>query len=102
MVGFGERGLNPARRQSFVITEALENTISSGRFLCRLDRASATISAARLALKWALIRRVAEMSRCLHTQGINHRDYYSVPFFTACVVHEQFADPVQEPAPIPD
>jgi len=28
LVGYGERGSNPAQRQSFVITEALEETVS--------------------------------------------------------------------------
>jgi len=36
LVGYGERGSNPARRQSFVITEALEETVSPGGFLRRL------------------------------------------------------------------
>ena len=32
LVGYGERGMNPTRRQSFVITDALENMISLADF----------------------------------------------------------------------
>lgn len=74
-VAFGERGSNPARRQSFIITDELAPTISLEDF-CRDWR---TVPPAPT-LKRALIRRVAEMARRMHGGGVNHRDFYICHF----------------------
>ena len=79
LVAYGERGLNPARRQSFVITEALENTESLEDF-CADWETSPPTSKSALRLKRALINRVATMARCMHMSGINHRDFYLCHF----------------------
>ena len=94
LVGYGERGLNPARRQSFVITEALESTISLEDF-CADWAKHPPRSGARLALKRALIRHIAEISRRLHSQGINHRDYYLCHFLLPAMFAQQ-ADSAQD------
>ena len=65
LVGYGERGMNPARRQSFVITDALENMIILADF-CAGWAANPPRSGAALALKRTLIRRAAEISGRLH------------------------------------
>ncbi len=70
-VAFGCRGRLPARRRSFLITEALENTISLEDF-CRSWRRRPPPPA----LKRALIAKVARMARQLHANGFNHRDFY--------------------------
>lgn len=75
IAAFGERGLNPARRESFIITEELSNTISLEDF-CR-DWGT---SPPPFALKRKLIEYLARVSRCLHRNGINHRDYYICHF----------------------
>ena len=74
-VAFGERGSNPARRHSFIITEELAPTVSLEDF-CRdwLQQPPAP------ALKHALIRRVAEMAGRMHGGGVNHRDFYICHF----------------------
>jgi heptose I phosphotransferase len=74
-VAFGERGSNPARRQSFIVTEELAPTISLEDF-CRDWRAVPPAPT----FKYALIRRVAEMARRMHGGGVNHRDFYICHF----------------------
>ena len=75
LAGFGEEGWNPARRRSFVITRELEDTVSLEDYCMDWD--------GRLpdpAVKWALIRRVAEMTARMHDHGMNHRDLYICHF----------------------
>lgn len=79
LVGYGERGGNPARKQSFVITEALEQTESLEDF-CAAWEQNPPQTAAGIRLKRELIRRIARVSRIMHSHGINHRDYYICHF----------------------
>lgn len=74
-VGFGQRGLNPARQHSFLITEELAPTLSLEDF-CR----DWTRVPPPLALKRALIHRVAGIVRDMHAAGLNHRDCYLCHF----------------------
>lgn len=75
LAGFGERGWDPARRQSFLITEEIENAISLEDF-CRdwSDRPPP------FQLRCALIDEVARIARSLHENGVNHRDFYICHF----------------------
>ncbi len=79
LVGYGERGSNPATRQSFVITEALEETESLEDF-CGAWEQDPPVTKAGIRLKRELITRIARISRLMHTHGINHRDYYICHF----------------------
>lgn len=74
-VAYGQRGCNPARQKSFIVTEDLVGTISLEDF-CRdwPERPPA------FRLKQALIEKLAWVSRQLHENGINHRDYYICHF----------------------
>ena len=74
-VAFGERGHNPARQHSFIITEELAPTISLEDY--SRDWPSQPPPAA---MKWALINRVAGMTAAMHAAGINHRDCYICHF----------------------
>ncbi len=74
-VAFGERGLNPARQQSFIITRELAPTISLEDYCRDWPACPPTWS-----WKQALIRRVAEMARAMHLGGVNHRDFYLCHF----------------------
>lgn len=74
-VAYGESGLSPATRQSFIVTEALPNTISLEDFC--LDWAK---QAPDPLLKRRLIQQLAQTSRTLHANGICHRDYYLCHF----------------------
>ena len=74
-VAFGQRGTNPATQHSFIITEELAPTISLEDY-CR----DWLINPPPMRFKHALIRRIAEMARCMHGGGINHRDFYICHF----------------------
>ena len=75
VVGFGKKGWNPANQHSFLISEALENTLSLEDF-CRAWPQSPP----PLTLKRALIKKVAQIARILHRAGVNHRDFYICHF----------------------
>ena len=66
---FCERGLNPATRQSAILTESLESKVT-------LEDFETTESD----LKRNLIAEVATMARKMHQAGINHRDFYLCHF----------------------
>jgi heptose I phosphotransferase len=75
VVGFGNRGRNPARRESFLITEELPDMISLEE-LCTGWPASPPPAR----LKWALLTKVAAIARVIHQNGLNHRDFYLCHF----------------------
>lgn len=75
LLAYGETGWNPARRKSFVVTAALENTISLEDYC-----ADWLVTPPVAKHKRLLIRRVAQMTRQLHRHGINHRDLYICHF----------------------
>ena len=74
-VAFGQKGTNPVKRTSFIITEDLSPTISLEDY-CR-NWAS---NPPNVSIKRMLIERVAEMVRKMHSIGINHRDCYICHF----------------------
>ena len=74
-VAFGERGYNPARQLSFLITEDLANTISLEDY-CK----NWHIQKPSIREKRNIIRKIAHISKSLHENGINHRDYYLCHF----------------------
>jgi heptose I phosphotransferase len=73
--GFGQRGWNPARRESFLITEELAGMVSL-EDLCR-DWPRQPPEAG---FKRALLAEVARITRVLHENGVNHRDFYLCHF----------------------
>lgn len=73
--GYGVRGINPARRQSFLITQALTNTTSLEDVCRDWKKRPPTFS-----FKLFLIKEVARIARTLHNNGINHRDFYICHF----------------------
>jgi heptose I phosphotransferase len=74
-VAFGRRGDNPARQQSFIVTEELAPSVSledyAGDWVQRPPE---------VLFKRALIGRVAETARRMHAGGVNHRDFYLCHF----------------------
>lgn|SRR5690554_466247 len=74
-VAFAERGSNPARQHSFIITEELAPTISLEDYCMDWPR-----QAPAFGLKRALLERVAEMTGRMHRAGVNHRDCYICHF----------------------
>ena len=79
LVGYGSRGLNPAKKQSFVITEELVNTQSLEDF-CQSWSSSHPPGGEILQVKRRLIERLAWVAKTLHENGVNHRDFYLVHF----------------------
>ena len=74
-VAFGQKGWNPVKRTSFIITEDLSPAISLEDY-CR-DWKQIRPS---FEIKAMLIERVATMVRQMHECGINHRDCYICHF----------------------
>ncbi|MFO7885369.1 MAG: lipopolysaccharide core heptose(I) kinase RfaP [Desulfobacteraceae bacterium] len=75
LVGYGQKGWNPAYRKSFVITEELQNIISLEDYCMDWDKISPD-----KAIKRAIITKVAEIARTIHKNGINHKDLYICHF----------------------
>lgn len=71
IAGYGRRGVNPARQESFLVTDELCDTVSLEELgeAWRLDPGP-------LRFKWAMIRRVGEIAKAMHDAGVNHRDFY--------------------------
>lgn len=86
IAGFGERGFNPAGRQSFLLTDELVGTISLEDY-CRCW--PKVQPAPRL--KRSIIAKVALMTRRLHENGVNHRDLYICHFLMKQVSAKQDA-----------
>jgi len=71
VVGFGKSGINPATKRSFLLTSALENTISLEDLTCHWLTEPPEFS-----FKIRLLKEVAKIARIMHDNGINHRDFY--------------------------
>lgn len=74
-LGFAVWGCNPAKRRSFIILEALKGmvsleTIAEGQWP----------ELKSVKVRRRLLRKLAEMIRILHQNGINHRDLYLCHF----------------------
>lgn len=87
VVGFGIRGFAPAWLDSFIITEELENTIS----LEDLTR-DWTARPPAFSVKSDVIKKVADIARRLHQNGINHRDFYICHFLIDLKSLEKVSD----------
>lgn len=74
-VAYGQRGWNPARRQSFIVTEELTDTVSLEDFCKNWPTAPPTFIQKR-----RLIEKIAQISRVLHSNGVCHRDFYLCHF----------------------
>jgi heptose I phosphotransferase len=76
--GYGCRGINPASRQSFLLTQELESFISLEDY-CKdwLKQPPHFI------VKQRLIKAVAQIAKAMHESGMNHRDFYICHFLMA-------------------
>lgn len=70
-IAFGERGLNPATKNSFLITKDLGDIISLEDVCTNWLQTPPSIQ-----LKRQLIRNVAHLAGIMHANGLNHRDFY--------------------------
>ena len=74
-VACGERGRGPARRESFLVTAAIEPAVDLDTYTQGWRDMPPNP-----ALKRALLREVAAITRRMHEGGINHRDFYLCHF----------------------
>lgn len=76
VAGYGCRGGNPAKIESFIVTDDLQNTNSleevAEGWWCSGNKS--------VTFKRELIEKVAEIVRRMHGAGINHRDLYLAHF----------------------
>ncbi len=87
LFAYGERGFNPAGRQSFVLMEALTNMVSLETWCARWREVPPTFQEKR-----RFITAVATVARTLHDNGVNHRDFYLCHFLfdpDTCCVQQQ-------------
>lgn len=77
-VAVGVRGLNPAAQESVLVTEELRDCVSLEDY-CRPWANRPPAWTTRL----LFIRRLAEIARTLHRNGVNHRDFYLCHFLMA-------------------
>jgi len=75
LVGYGRKGFIPSTMQSFVVTEEITNATSLSDVTGDWRERGPDIG-----LKRMLIDKVADISRTLHDNGINHRDLYICHF----------------------
>ncbi len=75
VVAYGQRGINPAKRQSFIFMEELTPVISLETLCQEWPHTPPTF-----AFKHSLLKKVAHIARTLHQNGINHRDFYICHF----------------------
>jgi len=75
LAGYGERGWNPAAKQSFVITDDLSDTIDLELLGEQWHHRPPTFST-----KKALIEKLANIAKVMHENGMTHRDFYLVHF----------------------
>lgn len=81
-VAYGSHGLNPARRHSFIITEALEHTVSLEEYCaCWRDKKPS------FHIKRRLLEELANIASTMHQGGMSHRDFYLCHF----LLHEEAA-----------
>ena len=75
LAGYGERGSNPARTQSFIITDALKDSVTLKDVTEQWPAQPPDFMQKQL-----LLRSVATIARTMHAAGMNHRDFYLCHF----------------------
>lgn len=75
LIAYGARGCNPARQQSFVVTQDLGDIVTL-EDLCKLW----SLQPPAPAFKRQLILSVAQLARTFHAHGMWHRDFYLCHF----------------------
>ncbi len=77
-VAYAEQGWNPAAIDSLLITEELAGCVSLETYCQGWQQ-----NPPKPNHKWTLIRRLAQIARTLHENGVNHRDFYLCHFLIA-------------------
>lgn len=75
IAGYGERGINPAKVESFIITDELTDTMSLEHLGKQWKQTPPTFKT-----KITLIKKLAQIAKTMHENGMNHRDFYLCHF----------------------
>ena len=75
IAAFGERGWNPASKESFILMEEITPVISLEEMAKSFKETPPPF-----AFKQELIERVAKIAKIMHENGMNHRDFYLCHF----------------------
>jgi len=75
IVGFSQKGVNPAALKSFLITKELDHTTSLEDYCAHWPEKSPSYKEKQL-----LLKKVAEIVKKIHKNGLNHRDLYICHF----------------------
>ena len=75
LVGFAQQGVNPAKIRSYLVTKELENTESLEDYCQYWGQRKPDFLE-----KQILIKKVAEIAKKMHENGVNHRDFYICHF----------------------
>ena len=94
---FAKRGSNPARQESFIITDELQNKISLEDF-CKDWKTNPPPEK----LKHEIIDRLAETCAKMHFSGLNHRDCCNGKSFSLCIGSAPGRDPENHPPSFAD
>ena len=79
VAGYGIRGKNPAKRRSFIVTEALPTSVSLEDYTQSWKKTPPK-TVQQIRFKRRVIKKIAEITRTMHENGANHRDYYLCHF----------------------
>ncbi len=75
IAAYGERGQNPAKINSFIITDELTGTMSLEHLGQQWKQTPPTFKT-----KITLIQKLARIAKNMHENGMNHRDFYLCHF----------------------
>ncbi len=75
IAAYGERGWNPAKKESFLVTDELIDTMSLEHLGKQWRQTPPTFKT-----KLKLITKIAQLSKKMHENGLNHRDFYLCHF----------------------
>ena len=75
LAGYGQRGSNPARTQSFIVTDALQDSVTLKDVTELWPSQPPDFKQKQL-----LLQSVAQIARAMHAAGMNHRDFYLCHF----------------------
>ena len=75
LVSYATKGWNPAKLKSYVVTEELKDTVSLEDYC-----ANWLANPPAFREKQLLIRKVATITKKMHENGVNHRDFYICHF----------------------
>ncbi len=83
IAAYGERGWNPAKKSSFLVTDELTRTMSLEHLGAQWRASPPSFQTKKI-----LIEKLASIAKVMHENGMNHRDFYLCHF----LLNESFAE----------